>query len=116
MTLLTGETDVFSAAAKADTCAVMFMAKWQAEDSAACDPERDAIAAVLDAFKAEGWLLSIRAMFEPDGPNEPMALDTGFAHAVDMAGVFEAPSLSAALAGTVRLEKAGGRGSSPPNG
>lgn len=107
MTLLTGETDVFSAAPKADTCAVMFMAKWQAEDRAACGAERERIAAVLEAFTAEGWLLSIRAMFEPGGPNEPMALDTGFAHAVDIAGVFEAPSLSAALAGTIRLEKAG---------
>ena len=107
MTLLTGETDVFSATARADACAVMFMARWQAQEPAARGAERDAIAAVLAAFKAEGWLLSIRAMVEPDGPNEPMALDTGFAHAVDVAGVFEAPSLSAALASLARHEKAG---------
>ena len=107
MTLLTGETDVFSATGKADACAVMFMAKWQAEEPTARGAERDGIASVLAALKAEGWLLSVRAMFDPDGPHEPMALDTGFAHAVDVAGVFEAPSLSAALAGTVRLERAG---------
>jgi hypothetical protein len=107
MTLLTGETDVFSAAVQSTGCAVMFLAKWQAEDRGACVAERAGVLAVLDALRAEGWLLSIRAMFAPGGVNEPMALDAGFAHAVDIAGVFEAPSLSAALEGTVRLEKAG---------
>ena len=107
MTLLTGETDVFSAAAASQGCAVMFLAKRQGEEPDACEAERAGVEAVLDAFRAEGWLLSIRAMFEPGGVNEPMALDTGFAHAVDVAGVFEAPSLSAALEGTVRLERAG---------
>lgn len=107
MTLLTGETDVFSAAAASQRCAVMFLAKRQGEALDSCAAERAGVEAVLDIFRADGWLLSIRAMFEPDGVNEPMALDTGFAHAVDLAGVFEAPSLSAALEGTVRLERAG---------
>jgi hypothetical protein len=69
--------------------------------------EREQIASVLHALTAEGWLLSIRAMIEPQAANEAMALDTGFAHSVDVAGVFEAPTISAALQGTVRLERAG---------
>ena len=51
--------------------------------------------------------MSVRAMFEPNAPAEPYVFDTGFAHDADMVGAFEAPSLSAALAGTVRLEQAG---------
>jgi hypothetical protein len=39
--------------------------------------------------------------------SEPVAYRTGFAHDVDLAGVFEAPSAGAALAGTARLEQAG---------
>ena len=51
--------------------------------------------------------MSVRAMFEPNAQAEPYVFDTGFAHDADMVGAFEAPSLSAALAGTVRLEQAG---------
>jgi hypothetical protein len=50
--------------------------------------------------------MSVRAMFEPNARAEPTVFDTGFAHDADLVGAFEAPSLSAALAGTVRL---GGR-------
>ncbi len=70
-------------------------------------PEQARIAGVLSDLRAEGWQLSVRAMFDPASEAEPTAFDTGFAHAVDVAGAFEAPSLSAALAGTVRLEQAG---------
>ena len=51
--------------------------------------------------------MSVRTMFEPNAWCEPYVFDTGFAHDADMVGAFEAPSLSAALAGTVRLEQAG---------
>ncbi len=107
MTLLTGETEVFSSAATADRCAVMFIARRQLEPGETADGEREAIAAVLSELDAEGWILSIRAMFDPAADRGAFALDTGFAHDADLAGVFEAPSLTAALAGTVRLEKAG---------
>ena len=66
-----------------------------------------AIGVVLRGLHAEDWRLSVRAMFDPAGGAEPQAFDTGFAHAVDFAGAFEAPSLSAALAGTVSIEEAG---------
>ncbi|MGO7119477.1 hypothetical protein [Rhizobium leguminosarum] len=108
MTLLTGETDVFSAAGPSERCVVMFLARREGDVSGIFgDAERQAIAGVLDELKSEGWLLSIRAMFDAESNGEAMALDTGFTHSVDMAGVFEAPSISAAMKGTIRLERAG---------
>lgn len=108
MTLLTEATDVFAAAESSSGCVVAFLAKRQPVPAGVFGAaEREAIAAVLRDLQAEGWRLSVRAMFDPDGSVEPTALDAGFAHAVDFAGAFEAPSLSAALAGTVRLEQAG---------
>ena len=107
MTLLTEATDVFAATESSNRCVVAFLAKRQPVPAGAFGAaEREAIAAVLRDLHAEDWRLSVRAMFDPDGSVEPMAFDTGFAHAVDFAGAFEAPSLSAALAGTVRLEQA----------
>ena len=107
MTLLTEATDVFSAAESSGRCVVVFLAKRQpATEAVFGAKEREAIGAVLGQLQAEDWRLSVRAMFDA-GATEPQAFDTGFAHAVDFAGAFEAPSLSAALAGTVRLEQAG---------
>ena len=108
MTLLTEATDVFAAAEPSGRCVVAFLAKRQPVPAGAFGPpEREAIAAEFRALQAEGWRLSVRAMFDPEDAAEPAAFDTGFAHAVDVAGAFEAPSLSGALAGTVRLERAG---------
>jgi hypothetical protein len=108
MTLLTGETEIFSADASTGRCAVMFLARRQADGHGIFDARKaSAVREVIDCLRQESWLLSIRAMLDPSGPNEAMALDTGFAHAVDVAGVFEAPTLSAAFEGTVRLEAAG---------
>ncbi len=108
MALLTEATDVFAAADTAGRCVVAFLAKRQPVPNDIFGArERDAIAAVLRSLQAEDWRLSVCAMFDPDGGAEPAAFDTGFAHAVDFAGAFEAPSVSAALAGTIRLEQAG---------
>lgn len=108
MTLLTEATDVFAAAESSGRCVAAFLVKRQPVPAGGFGaPEQEAIAAVLRSLRAEDWRLSVRAMFDPDGSAEPMAFDTGFADAVDFAGAFEAPSLSAALAGTVRLEQAG---------
>ena len=60
--------------------------------------------------------MSVRAMFEPNAPAEPYAFDTGFAHDADMVGAFEAPSISAALAGTICPSRPAGRAGSRPNG
>jgi hypothetical protein len=51
--------------------------------------------------------LSVREMFDADANAEPTVFATGFAYGADFVGVFEAPTLSAALAGSIRLEQAG---------
>jgi hypothetical protein len=108
MTLLTDTTDVFAAADRTGRCVVAFLATRQPVSRAAFGAaQRQAIAAVLQSLQDQDWRLSVRAMFDPGAGGEPAAFDTGFAHAVDVAGAFEAPSLSAALAGTLRLERAG---------
>jgi hypothetical protein len=108
MTLLTEATDVFAAAEATGRCVVAFMARRQPVPAGVFGAaEQAAIGDVLNELRAEGWCLSVRAMFDPEGGAEPAAFDTGFAHAVDFAGAFEAPSVAAALAGTVRLERAG---------
>jgi len=67
-----------------------------------------AVFGVLDTLSqlhAEDWKLSVGSMFGRSEP--PSAYATGFAHDVDVVGVFEAPTLAAALAGTSRLGRAG---------
>lgn len=108
MTLLTGETDVFSSSSASQRCVVMFVAKREGDVADIFgEKERAAIATVLEELKSEGWLLSVRSMFDPAANTDAQALDIGFTHAADIAGVFEAPTISAALTGTVRLEQAG---------
>jgi hypothetical protein len=108
MTLLTEATDVFAAAERNGHCIVAFIAKRQPQANGPSAREQSLrLTDLLRALQAEGWLMSVRAMFEPNGAAEASAFDCGFAHDVDMMGAFEAPSLAAALAGTVRLERAG---------
>jgi hypothetical protein len=108
MTLLSEATDVFAATESVGRCIVFFLARRQPLTAGAFGTsEKNRICEVLRTLQAEGWLMSVRAMFDPETRTEPSAFDAGFAHAVDMVGAFEAPSLSAALAGTVRLERAG---------
>lgn len=107
MTLLTDATDVFAAAAN-ERCAVLFIARREPPTFAAFDGRHAAaVQAELAALGSEGWHLSLRSMVEPSAASEPTAFETGFAHNADVVGVFEAPTISAALAGTVRLERAG---------
>jgi hypothetical protein len=107
MTLLTEATDVFAAAERSGCCLVAFAAKRQPLASGVFGTDHARrLKTLLQALQAEGWLMSARAMFEPNARAEPTVFDTGFAHDADLVGAFEAPSLSAALAGTVRL---GGR-------
>ena len=108
MTLLTEATDVFAAAEPSGRCLVAFIAKRQPFVSGLFGREQSRrLTDLLRALQGEGWLMSVRAMFEPNANAEPSAFDCGFAHDADMMGAFEAPSLSAALAGAVRLEQAG---------
>ena len=108
MALLTEATEIFAAAGNGGRCLVAFLARRQlAPPGVFGRRERDDIATVLRTLQGEDWRLSVSAMFDPKHGAEAEAFDTGFAHDVDFAGAFEAPSLSAALAGTVRLERAG---------
>jgi hypothetical protein len=108
MSLLTDATDVFAAAEASEQCVVLFIAEFLPLSATRFDVgHRDAIQAVLGELAAEGWLLSLRAMVDSSGKVEPTAFEMGFAHDADVVGVFEAPTIDAALQGTVRLEKAG---------
>jgi hypothetical protein len=104
MTLLTDPTGVFAAEEGAPRCAVLFLAKRRATATPA---DLAAIEAALLHLKQEGWLLSMRAMLDADCADPPAAYATGFAHDVDLCGLFEAPSIDAAMRGTMALEHAG---------
>ncbi|MHB1524163.1 MAG: hypothetical protein ACYCS9_04495 [Candidatus Dormibacteria bacterium] len=107
MRLLTEPTVVFAAEASG-RCAVVFLCRRLPGVSRTdWTGSRTGIERALDSFEAEGWKLSVRSMMDPRTTNSPTGYATGFAHDVDMAGMFEAPTLEAALAGTVRLEEAG---------
>ncbi|WP_031465078.1 hypothetical protein [Sciscionella sediminilitoris] len=99
MSLLTGETEVFQAA-NDGRCAVVFLAKRRGGGDAS------AVLAELDRLRDKGWLLSLDHILDTEA-NEPSAYATGFTHDVDFAGMFEAPSQSAAHAGIAALERAG---------
>ena len=108
MTLLTEATDVFAAAEPSGRSLVAFIAKRQpVVPGAFGERESRSLQDFLKTLQAEGWMVSMRAMFGSDAPAEAFVFDAGFAHDADLVGAFEAPSLSAALAGTARLERAG---------
>jgi hypothetical protein len=107
MTLLTDATDVFSAAGDG-RCAVAFLVRRHAAASLRDRSHAaQSIAGALQNLGESGWRLCVRVMLEESAQNVATAYATGFAHDTDFAGMFEAPSLSAALAGTVALERAG---------
>jgi hypothetical protein len=104
VTLLTGETDVFSAAT-GGRCGVAFLARRRATASREHATAVTGVRSELAAMSERGWQLSVTEML--GGEAEPTAYDAGFAHDVDVVGVFDAPDLAAALAGSVALEAAG---------
>lgn len=107
MSLLTDATAVF-AAQPTGRCAVVFLSRLHPRVAGRVAREAwPGIAATLDALRHEGWTLSARAMVRADVEDAPVAYATGFAHDVDLAGVFEAPSATAALAGIGRLDRSG---------
>ena len=114
MTELTGTTDVFSTADVTGRCAVAFLARRQhVPDRGDGAATRRAVLATLDRLVCSDWRLSVRRMLASDGTPtlgadaEAAAYATGFAHDVDMVGLFEAPSITAAVDGTIALEAAG---------
>ena len=112
MTEPTAATNVFSVPATSGRCAVAFLARRQPVGER---EERSAIGRtvveILDQLARSGWHLSVRAMLAPDGISpadaEPAVYATGFAHDIDLAGLFEAPSITTAIDGTIALEAAG---------
>jgi hypothetical protein len=106
MTMLTEATDVFAAAGDGG-CAVAFLVRRHAIGSLDRAAAVRSTMAKLTELQQARWRLCVRVMLDPAAENVPAAYATGFAHDVDFAGLFEAPSLSAALAGTVALEQAG---------
>ena len=75
MTLLTEATDVFAAAETSGRCLVAFAAKRQPLASGAFgDDQARRLKDLLQTLQAEGWLMSVRAMFEPKAPAEPYCL------------------------------------------
>ncbi|MEV0261758.1 hypothetical protein AB0I49_10480 [Streptomyces sp. NPDC050617] len=111
MTLLSEETDVFEAA-PGQRCAVLFLARLRAPFVDNPDSALRPVMERLDALKAEGWRLSVDRILagEETGhetADAPTVYATGFSHDVDFVGMFEAPTPSAALRGTLALEEAG---------
>jgi hypothetical protein len=99
-TALTAPTEVFSADGEG-RCCLAFLARRR---YAAVDT-RQRVLAALDRLRGRGWQLSVAEMFGE--PSAPAAYDTGFAHDIDVAGIFEAPSLTEAVTGSLELEQAG---------
>lgn len=102
---LSDSTDVFSAAQRPGSVA-MFVCRRR--EGLATDVRLAAAAGVLEtltALRSEGWKLSVGAMLGRHEP--PGAYATGFSSDADFVGAFEAPNLTAALAGAVRLSRAG---------
>lgn len=104
MTSLTDETDVFSCATDG-RCGVVFLARRRRAASRERAAAVSGVLAELTAMSARGWHLSVTEM--AGGHTEPTAYDAGFAHDVDVVGVFDAPTLADALTGSVTLETAG---------
>lgn len=104
MTLLSGETDVFSEAGDG-RCAVAFLARRRYPSRTVGDEAVAGVMSSLSRLAEEGWRLSVAEMFGRSA--HPSAYDTGAAHDVDLAGVFEAPDTASALTGSVTLEAAG---------
>lgn len=120
MSALGEETEVFGSA-PGERCAVLFLARRRTPLPGDLDRLAPALRAELDALRGAGWRLSLdgvlgsagrpagQGVADPAdaGGDDPTVYATGFAHDVDFVGLFEAPTPSAALAGTVRLEQAG---------
>lgn len=107
MSLIPGSTEVFSADQPDRGCSLVFECRLVPNEGGIyTGAHAAAIKATLARFAAEGWRLSVRAMFDPQ-MTTPEVFDTGFGHDIDCIGIFEAPGIGAALEGSVALERAG---------
>ncbi|MFJ3694098.1 hypothetical protein ACIPW9_08275 [Streptomyces sp. NPDC090052] len=109
MTLLSEETEVFEAA-PGQRCAVLFLARRRTPGPGDAGRSARAVAEQLEVLRAQGWLLSVDGILAGGGrrsADTPTVYDTGFSHDVDFVGMFEAPTASDALDGTLALEQAG---------
>lgn len=105
MVEVSAETDVFTS--DADGRAVVFFTARRIHDSRSGNVRRIAagVSEKLSGWSADGWRTSVASMF--GDADEPTVYETGFAHDVDIAGVWEARSLSDAYSGIAELQAAG---------
>jgi hypothetical protein len=104
MNPLTGETDIFRASGDG-RCGVVFLSRRRVTSGRERTDAVSGVLAELALMSERGWHLSVAEMFGEQA--EPSAYDSGFAHDVDVVGVFDAPDITSALTGSVALEAAG---------
>jgi hypothetical protein len=105
-----GSTDVFADVAGTAAGIVLLARRspdWRRMQGRERAEVIDTLRQRLSEMTVEGWTLSVRNMFTDGDDDHAVVYDTSFAHSHDMAALFDAPSLNAALAGIDRLEAAG---------
>jgi hypothetical protein len=103
MAEVSAETDLFSKGTE-ESAVIFYLAK-RARGKASQVTNVRGIEGVVRRWRAEGWCTSVQDMFGDS--TEPSVYETGFAHHIDIAGVFEAPTLAAAYAGVDELLASG---------
>jgi hypothetical protein len=105
MVEVSAETEVFSSE-KDERALVLFLGKLN-HDSRGGNRRRivSTVIESIERWRTAGWRTSVADMFEDS--DEPTVYETGFAHDIDVVGVFEAPSLAAAYSSIDELKEAG---------
>jgi len=98
------ETEVFSKDSEGKAI-VFFTAKRVSGSQGIRSQIAADIVKAFNHWHTDGWITSVGSMFGDH--SEPMIYETGFAHDVDIAGVFEAPSLTSAYQGISHLKGLG---------
>lgn len=98
-------TEVFAPSAGAASVAAFLCRRRRGLPDEICAAAAHNVRAELDRLAVSGWTLSVDGLL--GDTDEPAAFDAGFSSDLDVVGAFEAPTLSAAVAGTAALEQAG---------
>lgn len=101
---VSAETNVFSK--KTDGRAVVLLLARRIPNSGAAWPSvAGTIERTVSGWRSQGWYTALGDMF--GDTSEPMVYETGFAHDIDVAAVFEAPTVAAAYDGISELQDSG---------
>lgn len=105
MAEVSAETEVFSS--DSDGRAVVFLTarRHYVMSGNRAAQIAEAIGTTLQRWPANGWRMSVAAMFGDD--DTPTLYETGFAHDIDFGAAFEAPTLAEAYAGITELQSLG---------